>query len=476
MKASSLYYLLLATGLALPTTTLAQNELSNFTATGRGGVINTFAQDYQAIGINPANLGRAGQSAFAFTIGEVGAGAASQSLSKSLVNKIISEQSTALSAADRVALLSSFADKNALNLNVDATALAFSVSLPAGLGGLAVSTRQRFNSHLAMNQNAADIVINGRNAAIVKQYYDPTTGAYLAGSTPPPLLSDVLDGTALQMALTNEFNISNGNQVLNLVAFKLSAGVGYRYIQGIGIADVRVSGGEFYGYSALAPVFNVNYGAIVRNPNFNYRDGARFQTVGSGNGFDVGLAAEVGKALRLGASVTDLGQMSWDGNVLTATDQPLRRIESQGLQTYDVIQEVANLFDNKDGTLFKYEANKERKQALPAKLRLGAGFRLSELFEVGLDVTAPLNKVAGNLPSTFVGAGLDFKPVHWLRLSTGVSGGAGYKAALPLGITFATEHYEAGISSRDVTGYFREKSPYYSVALGFLRFKFGAKS
>ena len=64
-------------------------------------------------------------------------------------------------------------------------------------------------------------------------------------------------------------------------------------------------------------------GAWIAFTNFNYRDGANFQTVGSGNGFDVGLAAEVGKALRLGASVTDMGQMTWDGNVLTATDQPL---------------------------------------------------------------------------------------------------------------------------------------------------------
>ena len=46
--------------LALPATLRAQNELSNFSATGRGGVINTFATDYQVIGMNPANLGRQG--------------------------------------------------------------------------------------------------------------------------------------------------------------------------------------------------------------------------------------------------------------------------------------------------------------------------------------------------------------------------------------------------------------------------------
>jgi len=58
MKASAVFVSLLAAGLALPLAARAQNELSNFSATGRGGVINTFASDYQVIGINPANLGR----------------------------------------------------------------------------------------------------------------------------------------------------------------------------------------------------------------------------------------------------------------------------------------------------------------------------------------------------------------------------------------------------------------------------------
>ena len=32
-------------------------DVSNYSATGRGGVATTFATDYQTVGINPANLG-----------------------------------------------------------------------------------------------------------------------------------------------------------------------------------------------------------------------------------------------------------------------------------------------------------------------------------------------------------------------------------------------------------------------------------
>ncbi|GAB3635759.1 hypothetical protein GCM10027422_13490 [Hymenobacter arcticus] len=460
-----------ALGLLATVPALAQNELSNFSATGRGGVVNTFALDYQALGINPANLGRQGTSLISFTVGEVGAGVGSQSLTNSQFKKLLFHANDALSAAERTSLVANLNSQNALNINADATAFGLAVTLPPGLGGLAVSVRQRLSGHVALNQNSADIIVNGQQAAIVQQYYD-FAGNPRGGT--PPLLSAALDGTQLQLALTNEFNIGYGVEVLDIPGvIRLTAGVGYRYIQGIGVADVRIGGGSLSAYSSLSPVFDINYGSLASSPSFNYQSGSKLQPVGHGNGFDLGLAAEVGKVIRLGASVTDLGSMTWTGNVVTATDQSLTFPQYSGLATYDVVQNIVNQFGASGKTLFTYQTAQKRRADLPTKLRLGGGVRISELFEAGLDVTVPLNKVAGNLPTTFIGAGLDFKPVRWVRLSTGVSGGAGYKLSVPLGVTFVTPVWEAGISTRSVAGYFADNNPYASVALGFLRFKIG---
>ena len=106
------------------------------------------------------------------------------------------------------------------------------------------------------------------------------------------------------MAVTSEYNIAYGVQVIDN-RFKLSVGAGYRYIQGLGIADVRVEQRQPVRPTALSPLFNINYGAMVSNPDFNYETGSGLKPVGSGNGYDVGLAAEIGKMVRLGASVTD---------------------------------------------------------------------------------------------------------------------------------------------------------------------------
>lgn len=469
--------LLLAAGLALPTAALAQNELSNFSATGRGGVINTFATDYQAIGINPANLGRNPNFKVAFTIGEIGAGIGSQSLSKTTFKHMLYDGEQRIGAAERATLVDQFSGDNVLNLNLDTNLFGLAVTLPNGLGGIAFSSRQRIAGHLALNRNAADIIINGQNAAIIRQYYPTpnTTGTPTPTNPSAPMISTVLDGTSIQAAATNEFNIAYGVQVLQREGFKLSAGVGYRYIQGIGITDIRATSGNLTAYTSLSPVFNVNYGALASNAsNFNYESGDGLNPVGKGHGFDLGLSAEVGKIVRLGASVTDLGSMTWTGNVLESSDQRLQQTTATGVTTYNVLEEISKQFDNDNESLFKYTPAKERKADLPTKLRLGGGVRISKFLEAGLDVTMPLNKVAGNLTNTFVGVGVDYRPINWLKLSSGFTGGAGYGKSLPLGLTFVTPVWEAGISTRDVVGLFDESSPYSSVAFGLLRFKIGS--
>ncbi len=444
----------------------AQSELSNFTATARGGVATTFVTDYQAIGINPANLGRVGGARVAFTIGEAGAGLGSQSLTREQLRKFIYNTNEELTPADKLELARGFTSDNALNLQADATTLGISVQIPA-IGGIAISNRLRSVGHVELNKNAAELLFLGRDAPVYTS----------ASASNIPLVSEVLDGTQLQFSALNEFNIAWGRRIVDLPSFQLSAGAGYRYIQGIGIIDVRVKPGDLQAYSSLSAVFDINYGNLANNPEFNFEARTNgLQPVGQGNGFDLGLAAEVGKVVRLGVAVTDMGRMTWEGNLLTANDQKLKRLKSAGVGTYDFFKEAAEIFTSGTDSLFQYQTGQDRRANLPTKLRVGAGVRISEFLETGLDVTLPLNEVAGNLASPFVGAGIDYKPLKWLRLSSGLTGGAGYGLSVPLGFSITTSVYEGGISTRDLPGALSNKNPYVSLATGFLRFKFGGKT
>jgi hypothetical protein len=438
-----------------------QNELSNFSATGRGGVINTFATGYQAIGINPANLGIPGNDFISFSIAEAGMGVSSQSLTRGQLSKFMRGLDEPMSQADKLEFSKAFASENALNTNMDATTLGISFHLPS-VGGFGFAHRIRAAGHIGLNTTFAEILFLGANAPVF-QNFDPLNA---------PLVSDVFDGTELQISLLHEFNLAYGRSIVNLASTGIYGGVGYKYIRGVGILDVLIDDGKVRAYSALSPVFNVDYGNLTTMPGFNYEaDGpGLLPAVGHGHGFDIGFAFTIGELWKTGISVTDLGFMEWTGNVITAFDQPLQLVTSEGISTFNLFEQIPQFTGAGDEGLLNYQPEQKRRTKLPARLRAGAGLKLSELVETGLDVTIPLNDVAGSLPNTFVGAGVDFK-AGLMRFSTGLTFGAGYGFNIPLGLTLVTPIYEAGIATRDIKGYFAQNNPYFSFAFGFLRFK-----
>ncbi|TGE22232.1 hypothetical protein E5K00_18465 [Hymenobacter aquaticus] len=449
--------------LAAATGLRAQSELTSFSIVGRGGVANTFANDYQALGVNPANLARTGNATVAFTIGEGGVGVASESLTRTQIRTFLRTADQPLTSADKRDLARAFTSANALQLNADFTPVAISASFPI-LGSFAFSNRQRVVAHMALNQNAAEILFLGQDAPIYANY-NPATS---------PLLTEALAGTQVQGTWYNEFNFAFARRLITLPLFRLSGGVGYRYIQGVGVVDVRIEPGQLEAYSAMSPIFKLDYSKLVNNPSFDLRERANgLQPVGKGNGVDLGVALEAGKMLRLGLSVTDIGKMTWEGNLLTASDQKLKKLQSSGIDNADFISAAARIFASGTDSVLTYKPSLTRTAQLPTKLRAGAGLRISNSLELGLDVTLPLNEVAGNITAPFVGAGIDYKPVRFLRLSSGVAGGAGYGFALPLGVAFTTSLYEFGVSTRDLPGLLSAEKPYASVAAGFVRFRFG---
>ncbi|MCU0355926.1 MAG: DUF5723 family protein [Cytophagales bacterium] len=436
------HLLLTASLLGIFVSATAQNEGSVFNATGRGGTVNALARDYQSIGINPANLGLKQDYKVAFSLGEFSLGMGSQVLTQSQLNKFVTAIDDNLTPQDRQGFIDAFANDNALNVNLDATIVGFSLQTPK-IGGFAVSFRQRLMTHIGLNRTFSEILFLGRNAPVFQraEFRDRIVGN-------EPAVSDVFDGSAMQIAAFNEFNLAYGIQLLESDALKLSVGAGYRYVQGLGVLDIRAAGGQFTGYNAMSAVFNVNYGDLVNDPAFGY-DPQRgnypfFKPAGTGHGFDIGVSAEIAGKVKVGLSLTDLGNMRWRTNVLQADDQPLQIVESDGIQTFNIFSEAATIVG--DG-LIRYQAGGERTTPLPTRLRAGAGFSPTDKFDLGLDITVPLNETAGNLPGAFVGAGASYKLANFLRLNTGVTSGGGYGLNVPLGLTLDFKRYEFGTSN-----------------------------
>jgi hypothetical protein len=170
--------------------------------------------------------------------------------------------------------------------------------------------------------------------------------------------------------------------------------------------------------------------------------------------------------------VTNIGSITWKGNVYTANDALLTDLSSTGLDSYNVLDGI-DQFVSKDGVV-QWQGEKSRTVALPTNMRLGAGLLLGEIAEVGVDAVVPLNDEPGGYDKAVIGIGGDLRPLKWLQLSAGVVTGGDYDTKLPVGITFDVAHgtWEFGVASRDAITFFTQDRPTISLCMGFLRFRF----
>ena len=446
-------------------TVMAQSESSSYSVVSRGGVMNSFVHDYQAIGVNPANLGRS-TSFISFTVAEFGGFYSSQAFTRKTLQDAIKFASDAsISEAQRLELARAFTSDNVLNIGADVNTVAISVNLPK-IGGFAVSNRQRMLGHVAFNKNFAELLFLGQDASFL-QDVQPDETLYV---------SELFEGSEVKMSWVNEWNLAYGRKIMNLPFINIYGGVGYKYLQGLGLYEFSSKDGKVKAYNAFSPVLDANYDDYLDDPKFNH-DGADglLNPVGRGHGVDLGLSAEVIKIVKVSASVTDIGNIRWNENLLQGKDNgfSMEDLGETGAEQGGFWGDAGKMSRAIVDSALVFTPVDEMKVSLPTRFRFGAGVKIGQRLEVGVDYVAPLNKAPGNIASDFVGLGVDFSPIPIFRLSSGVSSGAGDKVNIPFGFAIISPVYEFGIGMRDVTAPFTKNNPGASFAMGFLRFKIG---
>ncbi|HNK99351.1 MAG TPA: DUF5723 family protein, partial [Chitinophagales bacterium] len=328
--------------IALVCTTLisarAQSEETSFSATGRGGTATSFVTDYQAIGINPANLGFETDNAFSLGVGEFGYGLFSNALVKDDVRAILFNNEDSLSAEDQVTLARSFLNEG-ITMNVDVMPIGFSLRLPK-LGTFGFSMKGNMAYHTLFAGQAANIVFEGYN---YEEYIDTIIfdGTTIYGVAYEPLsLGELFDDTEISLNITSEFNVAYGRKLFGSTeGVSVYGGFGYKYILGLAYLDINSTDGVLSGTAALGlDIMDLQESetpfTITSNP---------YEPVGRGNGFDVGLSLKIGEGLTFGASVVDMGKMTYTANVLQINDFTLDTIAFSGLTSTDPIQLISDI-------------------------------------------------------------------------------------------------------------------------------------
>lgn len=467
----------------------AQTEMSVFTTTGRAAA-TTFVEDYQAVGINPANLGwkwRFPGKHIALGIAEGSYSVYSEALTRDDMRNRIFNVDIDFTEAEKQEAARAFADAGA-TLNADVTLLGAAFT-SATLGGFGFQIRDHAQWSSVFGPTTSELLFEGYRSS----YFDslvlvtgdtianyanlpPDSLALIASGFTgyPELLSAVLDGSSINFTWYREFNLSYGRRIAKSESVELFAGIGLKYLLGIGIIDIRAKDGTFDGFASLSPYFDINYGdAALNNPSaVTVRNTLLPQAVGKGFGMDFGLSAIIEEKWKIGAAVTNLGSINWKGNVYTANNGFLVELASDGLDNYNFFSGIDDFVTN--GGILEWQGASERRVKLPSNARFGIGRLFGRMIELGADVVLPLNDEPGSFEKAVIGFGGDIRPIPVLQLSAGIVTGGTYDTKVPVGITFTTPTgtWEAGIASRDIVTFFTEKNPTVSLSLGFLRFRF----
>ncbi|WP_281616297.1 DUF5723 family protein [Flammeovirga sp. SubArs3] len=519
MKFSKLYLLFTFVILiSLRSPIFAQMEGSVYSVTGRGGVGTTFVTDYQSIGINPANLAikkNYRDPKFTFGLLETNVIFSSEAINTDeLLGAITNYKSTRFTLDQKDEAVQKFSNKTT---TVDASVMLFgaSMQLPKKWGGLAISVRDNIHTRVTTNDFAAELMFYGATSSYFPKL-ELANGDYIdnprhtgvgeltedqrnqvVGGTFEDLdnaqnYSEVLSGTKTKSTWTREYNVAWGAQILETYDLSIYAGIGARYIQGLLIMDFEVgSNGEWN-----QPIFSsslINQQDILsaasldsisqfRNVDSDNRSMTEKillpKPAGHGYGIDFGLTFVIKRNLRVGASISNFGEMTWKGEIYDINDGELGRINGQGFDNYNILisDQSAFQFAGTNSPLNWEVEERTETIELPTVVRFGSSYEFFRLIHVGVDVILPLNDAPGSLERPFYAIGGDFRPIKSFSFSTGFNyGGNNEVYNFPLGITYHSRKggYEAGVSTHDVLSYFaRDKdSSTISIAGGFLRFK-----
>jgi hypothetical protein len=467
----------------------SQIEMSNFTATGRAGISSTLATDYQAQGINPANL--AIEPTYdgmhqTFGLGEMGFSVFSDALSKFNLGSALFDPERRLTLKEKYQAAENFADKG-LSVNFDFLYAGYAWQKPSGGSGLAFTMRERAQWYSKFNTTSADILFKGLNSdyfddKIMDTLFNSETGEIdsvfiiKAFTKFPKSLAEILNGTRISLSWTREYGFAYGVNVIHSFNWKLDIGVGLKYIQGIGYMDIASDGKKLTAFIAASPWFGIKFFEPDSNKLVKKGGNLGFlpNSAGQGVGFEFGATGVYRDKYRYSASVTDIGSINYETNVYEASDTLLSSITNNGFYNYNFFQN-AQQFDGFQKDMIKWKGLQNRKQDLPTKLRLGFAI-LNERWNAGFETVIPLNNVAGNFAKPVYSIGGEYKIKDWLRVGSGFLFGGNYgnTVLMPFGITFITSGglWEMGVASRDIITYVKSSNPVLSLSTGLLRFRF----
>ncbi|HTA83393.1 MAG TPA: DUF5723 family protein [Bacteroidia bacterium] len=392
----------------------------------KSGAITATANDWEAIGVNPANMGWESTDLVSFSFLNLGVGIQSAGLSMKGVNTMMhSGDTNQPNTAKQILNVN-----HGINLFADVNWLAFSLKVNK-IGTFAISVNDKLVSNFSISPSGATLI---------------TQKGHISDST----ALRKLIGTSLSLYQYREFNLDFGRQLfeiggsgkanddyyvnynvryLNYLgqgndtvqkadsnAFKVYGGIGLKYIWGETYFNGNVDNEGINADYALQQNFPAFTPLSATNP-------------GRGLAADLGLSATY-KKWTFGVSATDIGAITWHQSSFTISDTAIFGLNNIG-------KAIDKLDSNK---VIDFKKNSDVTMMLPTKLRVGAAYQISKRVALSSDIIFPLNNAIGNLAGPYFALGTQLGVWKVLIFNIGIATTTYYGTSVPLGVSLCAGH------------------------------------
>ncbi len=392
---------------------------------GMARAVVSSSRGADAIGINPANIaipdvGRMNLNIMPFSI-RVGTELFSYDIYQKHFTGVDSDGkriAKLLSAEDKDEIRKQMTDFPRTKFEIDIMALGFSFENSV-IGGIGFAVIEHAGVQLDLTRDYFDLF-------------------YLEGLKPEGS-KYVFDGTNFKAWWYREYNLSFGRKLPVKIGFlkDIYAGAAIKFIRGYGIFETVYSKSSLENKPDVVNPEMIK--SIVGNVDFlTRRAGVDFfqegsdvsptplpDPVGKGTGFDIGVSGELIDGIRIGASVVDIGKITWDKNINETVGNGAFDINAP---TSDIADTLENAFEGKThhGSSFT--------TSLPTVMRIGASFESKKvaflkflpgrlLFAV--EYAQGFNEEFGNTKKARFSIGTEYRIIPFLPLRTGIMLGGG---------------------------------------------------
>ncbi len=406
-----------------------------------------------AVGINPANLALADHGTVTFGILPFGVHIGSDLLDYELYTTYFTGTGTDsgrvgryLTENDKERLLSSLEDGlTHSRVDIDSRLFGLSLRLPE-VGAFAFTISEEATGFVNLPRDYVEFLLHGNQPG---SNYDFQT-------------------TTAMASWTRNYSVSFGTALPGVSFVKsLSAGASIKLVHGFGYYEVErfntsLNTAEDGALTGSIDFLSRHAGALPFDEGYSVFP----SPAGTGWGVDVGFSGYVEKYLLVGVSVTDIGSIAWKKHIredyadtTIVVDDPLQSEQRNGIE--NLVQG-----DQRTGSAFK--------SPLPTQLRLGCALAMHEMMEwkdaellLALDYNQGLVISPRSTTTPRVSFGLEYKPVKWLPLRSGISFGGTDKMNVALGFGLCFSLFELEVASENVTWLLEPGSfSHGSVAIG----------